>query len=40
MYERIPPDFVNSAMVSEDGIISRGGLLEGEPGVKDVLQLF
>lgn len=33
-------DSVNSAMVSEDSVISRWGLLEAEPGVKDILQIF
>lgn len=33
-------DSVNSAVVSKDSVISHGGLLEGELGVKDILQIF
>lgn len=33
-------DFVNSARVSKDCSISHCGILEGELGVKDILQIF
>lgn len=40
MLQKNLSDFINSVMVSEDSVISQCGLLEAEPGVKDILQIF